>query len=254
MPEPAFDAEGVFGEDYLYFYSDRLGTSAGADAELIWRLLELEPRMEVLDLACGHGRIANALAARGCIVTGLDATPLFLDRAKRDAAAQGLRVSYVEGDMRALPWTERFHRVINWFTAFGYFDDVGNRQVLSQVARALKPGGRFALEMNNRDWVIRQFQPVSVDERYGDLLIDRRRFEPQTGRMVTRRTVIRDGHVRHTPYFVRMFTFTELRDWLLDAGFATVDGWDENGDALGMESRRMIAVARRHGRPGVGPA
>jgi cyclopropane fatty-acyl-phospholipid synthase-like methyltransferase len=32
--------------------------------ELIWRLLELEPGMEVLDLACGHGRIANVLAAR----------------------------------------------------------------------------------------------------------------------------------------------------------------------------------------------
>ena len=136
--------------------------------------------------------------------------------------------------------------MINWFTAFGYFDDAGNRQVLSQVTHALKPDGRFALELNNRDWVLRHFQPAGVD---GDLLIDRRRFDPQTGRMVTRRTVIRDGNVRHAPYFVRMFTFTELRDWLLEAGFSSVLGYGDDGGALAMESRRMITVARRQGPP-----
>jgi 2-polyprenyl-3-methyl-5-hydroxy-6-metoxy-1,4-benzoquinol methylase len=36
--------------------------------------------MEVLDLACGHGRIANRLAERGARVIGLDATSIFLNR------------------------------------------------------------------------------------------------------------------------------------------------------------------------------
>ena len=106
----------------------------------------------------------------------------------------------------------------------------------------LKPGGRFALEMNNRDGVIRQFQPASADERDGDLLIDRRRFEPLTGRIV-KRTVVRDGRVRRVPYFVRMFTFTELRDWLLDGGFTSVEGYAEDGGPLALHSRRMITVA-----------
>ena len=245
MTEPAFDVEGMFGEDYLYFYAVPLDARGDAEAELIWRLLQMEPGMEVLDLACGHGRIANALAARGCRVTGLDATPLFLDRARHDATARGVAVTYVDGDMRRLPWTERFDRVVNWFTAFGYFDDAGNRQVLTEVARVLKPGGWFALEMNNRDGVIRRFQPVSVEERDGNLLIDRRRFEPLTGRMVAERTVIRDSQVRHVPFFVRMFTFTELRDWLLAAGFMSVQGYDEEGGPLALDSQRMITVARR---------
>jgi SAM-dependent methyltransferase len=243
VTEPAFDVEGMFDEDYLYFYAGLLDARGDAEAELIWRLLEVEPGMEVLDLACGHGRIANALAARGCRVTGLDATPLFLERAQRDATARAVAVAYVEGDMRGLPWTGRFDRVINWFSSFGYFNDAGNRRVLTEVARVLKPGGRFALEMNNRDGVIRRFQPASVDERDGDLLIDRRRFEPLTGRIVTRRTVVRGGQVRHIPYFVRMFTFTELRDWLLDAGFTSVEGYGEDGGLLALDSRRMITVA-----------
>jgi cyclopropane fatty-acyl-phospholipid synthase-like methyltransferase len=37
------------------------------------RLLELEPGMELLDLACGYGRITNRFAKRGCRVTGLAA-------------------------------------------------------------------------------------------------------------------------------------------------------------------------------------
>ena len=92
MTEPAFDVEGMFDEEYLYFYAGPLDARGDAEAELIWRLLEVEPGMEVLDLAYGHGRIANALAARGCRVTGLDATPLFPERARHDATARGSRL------------------------------------------------------------------------------------------------------------------------------------------------------------------
>jgi SAM-dependent methyltransferase len=168
MTEPAFDAEGIFDEDYLYFYAGPLDARADAEAGLIWSLLEVEPGMEVLDLACGHGRIANALAARGARVTGLDAAPLFLDRARQDAAARRVAVTYVDGDMRDLPWTSR-----------------------------------FALETNHRDWVLRHFQPEGVDERDGNLVIDRRHFEPLTGRIVAERMVVRDGRVRRFPYFAR---------------------------------------------------
>jgi SAM-dependent methyltransferase len=178
-------------------------------------------------------------------VTGLDATPLFLDRAHRDAADRGVEVDYLEGDMRSLPWTGRFDRVVNWFTAFGYFDDAGNRQVLAEVARALKPGGRFALELQHRDWIVGALQPAVVRERDGDLLIDRNRFEPLTGRIVSERTVVRGGRVRRVRFFVRLFGFTELRDWLLQAGFATVDGYGQDGASLSPASRRLLVVAQR---------
>lgn len=239
-----FDAHGLFDEDYLLFFADALDERADAETALIWRLLDLEPGMEVLDLACGHGRIARRLAERGCRVTGLDATPVFLDRARRDAAEHGVAVTYVEGDMRDLPWTGRFDRVINWFTAFGYFDDEDNRGVLREVHRALRPGGVFALELNNRDRIIRDFQPESVFEHDDVLIVERRRLDPLTGRCATERIIVRDGAIRRVPFFVRLLTYTELRDWLLDAGFAEVAGHDETGGPLRPDSRRMIAVAR----------
>ncbi|GAA2431261.1 class I SAM-dependent methyltransferase [Actinomadura vinacea] len=241
MTGSAFDTDDVFGEDWEYFLGGMLDSSSDHEADFIWRLLELEPGMEVLDLGCGYGRIADRLAQRGCRVTGLDSTPEFLERARRDSA----EVTYVEGDMRELPWTERFDRIVCWFTSFGYFDDDGNRRVLSEAARALKPGGRFLVETIDRDWLLRRFQHASVIERDGDRIVDRHTWEPLTGRLVTDRTVIREGRTRDLRYFVRMLTFTELRGWLHDAGFGEVEGLDETGEPLGPESNRMIVVATR---------
>ncbi len=246
MGEPVFDAEGLFNEDYLYFYEGFL-TDARSDAEtdLISELLDIQPGMKVLDLACGHGRIANRLALRGYRVTGLDATPMFLDLARRDAARLGVEVDYVEGDMRSLPWTHEFDRVVNWFTAFGYFDDAGNRDVLRQIANALNPGGRFAVDLMNRDWLVQNLQPERIAaERDGDLMVDRSRIDPLTSRVLTDRFVVRGGQVRRVSFFVRLFTFTELRDWLIDAGFTVVDGYGEDGAPLSPTSRRLVVVAQ----------
>ena len=59
--------EDAFDEDYLYFYEELLTPErTAADVELVWKLLELEPGLELLDLACGHGRIANRWPSAAC--------------------------------------------------------------------------------------------------------------------------------------------------------------------------------------------
>jgi SAM-dependent methyltransferase len=248
--EPEVPREEAFDEDYLYFYEELLTPErTAAEVELVWKLLELEPGLELLDLACGHGRIANPLAERGVRVTGLDATPLFLDLARRDAAERGVEVEYVEGDMRSLPWTERFDRVLCWFTSFGYFSDEENRRVLAEVYRALKPGGLFAVEMNHRDNLFGRWEPESVTERGEDRMIDRRAFDAQTGRSRDERTIIRGGKSRTFTFSVRMFGAAELKDWLRVAGFRDTFAYGQDGDPLTLEHRRMTVVGRR-GAPG----
>jgi SAM-dependent methyltransferase len=240
-----FDVEEAFDQDYLYFYSHLTPELSEEQADLIWRLLEIEPGMEVLDLASGHGRIANRLAARGARVTGLDRTPAFLDLARREAEDLGVEVQYVEGDMRAIPWEDRFDRVVSWFTSFGYFPDEENREVLRQVRAALKRGGRFLVELNHRDWVMRNLQDQIVVPRGDDFMIDLNRFNPLTGRIQTERVVIRDGRFRRFRFFTRQLTFTELRGWLEQAGFEDVPGYGEDGEPLRLDHRRMIVVARK---------
>lgn len=241
-----FDANVMYDDDYLRFFAaPGVGDErSDTDAALIWRLLGLQQGMRVLDLACGHGRLANRLAARGCQVTGLDSSAVFLDRACADAAALGVSVDYVAGDMRALPWTDHFDRVVNWSTAFGYFDDATNRGVLSQMNRALRPDGRLVMDLNNLVARLCSYQPSRVVVREdGDMLVDRFQLAPLTGRLEVERTLIRDSQARRVPFVLRLFSFPEIQDWLLAAGFLAVAGYGEDGETLTAEHDRMIVVA-----------
>jgi cyclopropane fatty-acyl-phospholipid synthase-like methyltransferase len=70
--DPVFEYDGVFDEDYLYFYEESLTAEGNAaDVDAVWKLLTLQPGESVLELGCGHGRIANALAEKGARMTGL---------------------------------------------------------------------------------------------------------------------------------------------------------------------------------------
>lgn len=255
-----FDATAMYDEDYLYFFAAPDGVSKfaahgpvlpGADvpgeaaADLAWRLGELRPGMSVLDLGCGHGDLAGRLAARGCQVTGLDSSEVFLDRARADAAAAGISVEYVAGDMRQLPWAGRFDRVVSWSTAFGYFDDTVNRAVLEGIVRALAPGGRLVMDLDNLTSFLAAFYPsrVAAARDNGDMLVDRYHLDALTGRFEAERTVIRDGRARRISFVKRLFGFPELRDWLLAAGFAAVTGYGEDAQPLTSGHKRMVMVA-----------
>lgn len=236
----------VFGEDYLYFYEPWLDDELSErQAELLWTLLELVAGDAVLDVPCGHGRIANRLAARGARVTGVDADALFLERARAAAEALGVEVEYIHGDMRELPWQARFDAVVNWFTSFGYFDDEGNRAWLATALLTLRPGGRLALDVHSRDAFMRNRVPASVVERDGDLLVDRFGYDVETGREQTERWIVRGGAVRKTEYSVRFYSYTELRSLLLDVGFSSVEAVGHDGESLTLDARRMIVIATR---------
>ena len=237
-----FDFEGVFDEDYLYFYETFLDERTPEEVGRIIDLFELEPGAEILDCPCGHGRIANPLAERGYRVTGLDSTELFLDRAREDASARGVEVEYVHGDMRELPWRDRFDGLLNWFTSFGYFSDEENKAVLRQFHDALKPGGRLVLETQNVTRIMLDAQPVHVvGERDGDVMIDRWEVDPETARFQTERLVMRDGRARKAHFSVRWFTVPELRAWVEEAGFENV-----RTPGLAAETR-LVVVADRPG-------
>lgn len=54
-----------------------------------------------------------------------------------------------------------------------------------------------------------------VTEGEGNYLIDRNRYNVETGCTENERIIVREGRVRKLQFFIRMFTYPELRDWLL---------------------------------------
>lgn len=236
------DFEGVFGEDYVHFYeASQPPELSDRQAELIAQLLDLRAGSRVLDVPCGYGRITERLAVFGCDVVGVDSSAYFLERARRQAPD----LDYREGDMRELDFDAEFDAVVNWFTSFGYFDDETDQAILRSWRRALKPGGKLLIDHQNRDLMLPFLGAgrAYVEEVGDDFLIDRSVYDVTAGRTRTERVIIRSGQVRRASFSVRTFTFTELRAWLLEAGFASVSAFGPGGEPFGRESRRMVVVA-----------
>ncbi|HEV3227499.1 MAG TPA: methyltransferase domain-containing protein [Acidimicrobiales bacterium] len=238
-----FDFEETFGDDYLHFYADTLSDAqSDADVEVIVSTLGLTGDETVLDAPCGHGRIGNRLAARGHEVVGVDASEVFLARAREWDG----RVEFLKGDLRALPVDGPFDVALSWFTSFGYFDDDDNQQVLSEYRRVLRRGGRLLMELHNHDEIVRRFTPApfGATTRVGDdVMIDTSEFDTVTGRMETDRFLIRDGRLRESHHSVRMPTIPELRAWLAEAGFSDATFTARDGNEPSIHRPRLLVIA-----------
>lgn len=106
-------------------------------------------RARVLELGVGTGRIALPAAEAGCVITGIDCSSQMLSRLVDQVESQGLVGLYpVRGDISALPFRKAafdaalavhvLHLVADW------------AEVLDQVSRLVRPGGRLLL---GRDWI-----------------------------------------------------------------------------------------------------
>jgi SAM-dependent methyltransferase len=246
LEQPLFDFGQVFDvDDYMYFYQEMLTPErTEQEVDFLRRELELDRPLEILDLACGFGRHANHLAVLGHSVSGIDLTSGFLEIARKEAQDLGVQVNYRQGDMRQLDDQARYDRVLLLFTAFGYFEDQVNLQVLRNIARALKPEGWFIFDIRNRDQLFKDFMPYIVSEKEGNLMIDRQTFDSYTGRLYNRRIVIRNGLRRDKPFFVRMYNLNEIQALLAEAGLKIskmFGGWDSS--PISADSRRMIIIA-----------
>jgi SAM-dependent methyltransferase len=242
-----FDADELFGEDYLHFYRAVLGEErSNADTDAAVHLAGLPPGARVLDAPCGHGRMAVRMAARGLRVTGVDRSTAFLEVARRDAAARGVDVELLEGDLRALPVDGPYDAVVCWFTSFGYFDDAGNLDVLREFHRVLRPGGVLVLETLSHDAYVRSFTQAPdaiVVDADGDLMVDRNDFDVDTGCIVCHRVTLRGAERREARFAIRLPTPPEWRRFLADAGFGSVSFTDAAGADVDLETWRLVVRA-----------
>ncbi|HSQ26957.1 MAG TPA: class I SAM-dependent methyltransferase, partial [Anaerolineales bacterium] len=243
-----FDLENVFEvEDYLYFYQDNLvGDIVEHQVKALQTYLHLDHPMKILDLACGFGRHANRLAALGHSVVGIDYTPGFLELAKKAADTAGVRVEYIQGDMRTIKYKNEFDCALLLFTSFGYFSEESNSQVVKNLAAALRPGGLLCMDIPNRDLRASDMPPCTVIEKEGNLMIDRHSFDPLTGRWHNKRIIIRDGIRKDKPFSIRLYNLSEIQNLLANSGLRLTSTYaDWNGNSLTAEARRMIVIAQK---------
>ncbi|MEA3337457.1 MAG: class I SAM-dependent methyltransferase [Chloroflexota bacterium] len=250
--------QDLFDEKYLKLFREaRDPLRTAQEIEGITALLGLngvQEGAEILDLACGYGRISVPLAQIGYSMTGLDLSTVLLDSARETTAQSDQDVSWQQGDMRELPeqWTGRFDAVINIFSAFGYFEDPAeNQRVLSEVQRVLKPGGVFIVDLTHRDYIMSSFRPTDWFEIDDLLVCTSREFDPISGMNQEYWLWADERGERHMLSFrVHVYTATELTRMLSQAELEPVAYYGALAappDLLPFQalSRRLVVVSRK---------
>jgi SAM-dependent methyltransferase len=175
--------------------------TAGTDQEVefLADTLDLRPGQSVLDVGCGPGRHALALAARGLDVTGIDASPDFVTLARDAATTRGLPARFDCHDVRDLAADGEFDALLclcqGGFGLLGGRDDV---TVFRQLVRAVRPGGLLAVSAFSLLFATRFLEP-------GETL------DPATG-VLHERTILRNdrGEQRSADLWTTCFTAREL--------------------------------------------
>jgi ubiquinone/menaquinone biosynthesis C-methylase UbiE len=234
--------ERWFGDDYLELYPHRDDAEAVKAVALLATHGVVRAGERVLDLACGAGRHSAALAAAGTEVTGLDLSLPLLKAARK----RGITAPLVRGDMRCLPIRDgSFDAVVNLFTSFGYFDDDGDHDLaLREVARVLRPGGRFALDFLNAP-AVRAGLVQRDEKQLGKRRVVQERRISEGGRSVIKTINLVDED-RSFIEQVRLFERAELEAMLARAGLrvSSVFG-DYGGGPHSAASSRLILLAIR---------
>jgi SAM-dependent methyltransferase len=244
-----FEDESLWIDLYPFTFSDeRLGRGEAEVAKALSLVGLTAPEgRAALDLCCGPGRHAVPLARRGVRVTGVDRTRFLLDRARERARFAGVDVELVEADMRDFRRPGAYDLALSLFTSFGYFeareDDL---LVLRNLRASLKGHGVLLMDVVGKEWLARHFQPTrSRSLPDGTLLIERNDAVDDWTRVDTEGILIREGRIRTFRSRLSVYSGPELRDRLLQAGFATValhGGLD--GSPYGPEAARLVAAAR----------
>jgi len=244
----AFNFDGVFDpQDYMYFYGNVL-TDERTEREIQFLIEELglDKPMSILDVGCGFGRHSLKLAKLGHYVTGIDRMDGFICAAKKRAEYEGLKINFIQKDMRDVEFNEEFDRALLLFTAFGYFSDQENLEVLKNISKSLVPGGLFCFDTFNRDAFLKEFLPYYVHEIRQDLMIDRNTFDPKTGRLIDERIIIRDGKRKDIPFSIRLYDYNEIEKLLKEGGMEVYKIYgDWKKSPFTMDSKGMKIIAKK---------
>lgn len=229
------------------------GAELEATLAFLTERLELAPGQRVFDQCCGIGSLTLPFAERGLEAIGADLSAVYIERAQAEAARRGVNARFACAD--AFTWLPEApcDAAFNWYSSFGYArTDAQNLEMLKRAFEALKPGGRFALDVPNMAGLIRHFQPVLLKRRevegVGEVVLVREsELDLARGQLNQVWTwVLPDGARREDRSALRLYLPHRIGAMLEACGFEEVAfcaGVD--GRALTADTLRCIVTARR---------
>ncbi len=229
---------------YHLLYSDRDQREADSFIDALVTYLHPKPNSRLLDLACGKGRHAVYLSAKGFDVTGVDLSVESIAHARQ---FEDEHLHFFEHDMREQLPHGPFDFIFNLFTSFGYFiHETENVVALRSATAALRPGGKMVIDFMNTERTMRELVAHEVKEAAGV------RFE--LTRHIDHDFIVKDirfrdeqGQPRHYQERVRALSRARFEEYFRMAGLrlAGILGDYQLGPFDEQTSSRMIFVLKK---------
>jgi len=114
----------------------------------LWRVIGDPAGLDVLDLGCGNGYVARRMARAGARVTGVDASPAMVERARAHEARQPLGITYLVADAARLDAlaSSSYDLVVSNMVLMNVEHAEG---AIHEASRVLRPGGRFVASLSH---------------------------------------------------------------------------------------------------------
>lgn len=242
-----FEDEHFWIELYPYLFSQDRFENAEHQMDQVLKLVQLHGNA-VLDLCCGPGRCALALARRGFAVAGVDRSAFLLEKARALARSQGLEIAWFQQDMRHFVQPQAFDLVLSMFTSFGYFEKKAeDLQVLRNIFASLKPGGVLVMELLGKEILARIFlATMSEAVEDGALLVQRHEITDDWTRVRNEWLLIKGQVAKTFRFDLNIYSAQELKELLRQAGFQKVQVFGNlDGIPYDTSAQRLIVVAEK---------
>lgn len=242
--------------NYHKLYAHRSAEEAQSLMTALQNLLSW-PASRVIDMGCGKGRHAAAIAGIKPIgggqhqVLGVDLSPASIQAARADFPTEDHpHLDFSTGDMRDFSTAQPFDIALSLFTSFGYFDDPSvNAQVIKNFAQLLRPNGTLVLDFLNVAPTLKGLVSEETVERQGTTYRITRRFSPDPAPGHFFKTIRWDGDQPSEcveTERVQALTQTDLEELLHGGGFEIIHTFgDYNLSAFDLgSSPRCLLIAR----------
>ena len=213
----------------------------------------------ILDLACGIGRHSVLLSKMGYDVTGIDISPLFVEKAQEYAASENVDARFVVGDAldvaEALGGERFFDACVNMFTSHSYYGREGDLRMFRGVSDLSKDDATLVVMTVNRDYLVRHF--VADDSHSaGDVSIRSTRWLDLETSWMMNMWDFYEGSAEESPRLSvelnnRVYSLHEMKELLEESGWKYRNGFgsESTGEInlvpLDMDSSRMWVVAQK---------
>ncbi len=217
------------------------------EVSFIDNVLKLPKGAKILDLCCGHGRHLIPLAKKGYDMTGLDLSEKALNLLRKNAKKEKIKARLIRGDMRKIPFSNEFDAIINMFTAFGYLEtDYEDFKVLKQVSKALKPKGKFIIDIKNSDWLLANLEEKSWQKQGKLLLLEERKYDKKKKRLTLKTEILDEkGKWHKSSNVLRIYSLGEMRNNLNKVGLKVIKTYGDpfTGEKFTKNCKRLTILA-----------